>query len=275
MERYEGDWHMKRSRKEIRRMRILVFGAAVIVIAAAILILGRIKENQPDRYDKNQKKLEKLQKADISETEKQWEKLEKQTEKTEIDDSKRNGYGIVELDSVTLKKVFANTLVVGDSFTEAAVGYGILDEGSAIYKRGASVNGIDELVKKVIAMKPSSVVMEFGSNDLTMYGTNVDGFIKKYRSQIREIRKALPDTAIYVNSILPMTEEKTQEEEGRKKRPEYNAAIENMCDEEGYMYIDSCFIVEQNPELFEPDGIHMVKEYYTQWLSYLVEKAGL
>ena len=41
------------------------------------------------------------------------------------------------------------------------------------------------------------------------------------------------------------------------------------------MYIDSSFIIEKNPDLYEPDGIHVTKEYYEQWLSYLVEKAGL
>ena len=48
-----------------------------------------------------------------------------------------------------------------------------------------------------------------------------------------------------------------------------------MCEDEGYLYIDSCFIVEADSSLYEQDGIHMKKAYYEQWLSYIVEKAGL
>ena len=48
-----------------------------------------------------------------------------------------------------------------------------------------------------------------------------------------------------------------------------------MKQSNGYLYIDSCFIVEADSSLYEQDGIHMKKQYYEQWLSYIVEKAGL
>lgn len=94
------------------------------------------------------------------------------------------------------------------------------------------MNEIDELVQKVISMKPSTVIMEFGCNDLQMYNSDIDGFIEKYQSEIQKIKDALPDTMICVNSILPMTEEKVKEKAGREKRPQYNEAIEKMCDDE-------------------------------------------
>lgn len=266
---------MKHKRKGILRKRILVICVAAIVIGIVIGIVVSITESQPDQYSKNRQKLEKLEKADVSETEKAWTALEEAGKKTEIDDSKRNEYGVVVLDNVTLKKAFENTVIVGDSFSEGIISYGFLDESSVVYKRGASVKSIDELVTKVISMKPACVIMEFGCNDLTMFGTDIDGFITKYKEEITKVKKGLPDATIYVNSILPMTEEKMKEEPGRQKIDEYNEAIKKMCDEDGYLYIDSTFIVKKNSALFEADGIHMKKEYYTQWLSYLVEKAGL
>lgn len=266
---------MKIAREKILRRRILIAALCVVAIVIGIIVCVQIKRSRPDQYEKNRKQLEKLEKADITETEKQWEKLEGANEKTEIDTSKRNEYGVVELDSATIKKAFNGVVVVGDSFSEALDVYGLLDEGSVIYKRGASVNEIDELIEKVITMKPSTVIMEFGCNDLQMYNSDIDGFIKQYQSEIQKIKDALPDTMICVNSILPMTEEKVKEKAGREKRPEYNEAIQKMCDKEEYLYIDSSFIVEANSDLFEQDGIHMKKEYYEQWLSYIVEKAGL
>ena len=266
---------MKHSQQESLRKRILIIGVIIVAVLIGVLVFSQLHKVQPNLYEKNQEVLKKMEKSDISETEKRWEKLEEQNQKTKIDPSKRNEYGIVELDNVALKKAFSNTVIVGDSFSEAIVEYEFLDSGSVIYKRGASIKSIDDLIEKVISMKPSAIVMEFGCNDLTIYGTDIDGFIEQYRTEIGKIKKELPDAAIYVNSILPMTEEKQNENEGRKKQPEYNKAIEKMCDEEGYMYIDSSFIIEKNPDLYEPDGIHVTKEYYEQWLSYLVEKAGL
>ena len=266
---------MKSAREKILRRRILIVALCVIAIIIGIIVCVQIKKSRPHEYKKNRKQLEKLEQVDISDTEKQWEALEGANQKTEIDASKRNQYGVVELDSATLKKAFEGVLVVGDSFSEALDVYGILDAGSVVYKRGASVNGIDELIEKVISMKPSTVIMEFGCNDLQMYNSDIDGFIEKYKSQIRKIKDALPDTMICVNSILPMTEASIKEKAGREKQPQYNEAIQKMCEDEGYLYIDSCFIVEADSSLYEQDGIHMKKAYYEQWLSYIVEKAGL
>lgn len=266
---------MKIAREKILKRRILIAALCIVAVVIGIIVCVQIKQSRPDQYEKNRNQLEKLEKADITETEKQWEKLEGANEKTEIDTSKRNEYGVVELDNATIKKAFNGVVVVGDSFSEALDVYGLLDEGSVIYKRGASVNEIDDLIEKVITMKPSTVIMEFGCNDLQMYNSDIDGFIEQYQSEIQKIKDALPDTMICVNSILPMTEEKVKEKAGREKRPEYNEAIREMCDKEEYLYIDSSFIVEANSDLYEQDGIHMKKEYYEQWLSYIVEKAGL
>ena len=112
---------MKRTRKEILRMRILIFCAVVVVIVVGAVIASKISKSQPDQYDKNRQRLEKLEKADISETEKRWTDLEEEENKTQIDESKRNEYGVVVLDNVALKKAFDNTVIVWDSFA-----YGIL-----------------------------------------------------------------------------------------------------------------------------------------------------
>ena len=143
---------MKSAREKILRRRILIAVFCIVVIVIGIIVCVQIKKSRPNQYEKNRKQLEKLGQADISTTEKQWDDLEGANEKTEIDTSKRNQYGVVELDNATIKKAFSGTVVVGDSFSEALDVYGLLDEGSVIYKRGASVNEIDDLIQNVISM---------------------------------------------------------------------------------------------------------------------------
>ena len=97
---------MKSAREKILRRRILIVALCVIAIIIGIIVCVQIKKSRPDEYKKNRKQLEKLEQVDISDTEKQWEALEGANQKTEIDASKRNQYGVVELDSATLKKAF-------------------------------------------------------------------------------------------------------------------------------------------------------------------------
>ena len=52
-------------------------------------------------------------------------------------------------------------------------------------------------------MKPSVLFLSYGMNDVGAQNGEADGFIKAYRPVIRDLKKALPDTKIYVNSILP------------------------------------------------------------------------
>ena len=121
---------MKSAREKILRRRILIAVFCVIAVVVGIVVYVQIKGSRSNQYEKNRKKLEQMEQADISETEKQWENLEGANEKTEIDTSKRNEYGVVELDNATIKKAFSGVVVVGDSFSEALDVYGLLDEGS-------------------------------------------------------------------------------------------------------------------------------------------------
>ena len=67
---------MKSAREKILRRRILIVALCVIAIIIGIIVCVQIKKSRPDEYKKNRKQLEKLEKVDISDTEKQWEALE-------------------------------------------------------------------------------------------------------------------------------------------------------------------------------------------------------
>ena len=40
-------------------------------------------------------------------------------------------------------------------------------------------------------------------------------------------------------------------------------------------FLDPGFILEQDASLYEPDGIHAVKNFYYKWLTYLADMAGV
>jgi len=41
----------------------------------------------------------------------------------------------------------------------------------------------------------------------------------------------------------------------------------------GCTFIDDTFLVDES--MYEPDGEHMVYNYYPKWLTYMAERAGL
>ena len=53
----------------------------------------------------------------------------------------------------------------------------------------------------------------------------------------------------------------------------FNQALRDFCDEMGCTFIDDTFLVDES--MYEPDGEHMVYNYYPKWLTYMAERAGL
>lgn len=64
--------------------------------------------------------------------------------------------------------------------------------------------------------------MAFGSNDLELYGSASSEFVSAYREQIKKIQTALPDVPIYINSILPITDDAIAQTPDLGYYPDYN-----------------------------------------------------
>lgn len=42
----------------------------------------------------------------------------------------------------------------------------------------------------------------------------------------------------------------------------FNEALQAMCEEDGYTFVDCTFLIEGKDGIYEPDGIHVIKSYY-------------
>ena len=43
----------------------------------------------------------------------------------------------------------------------------------------------------------------------------------------------------------------------------------------GCTFIDNTFLVDGRDDMYEPDGEHVIADYYPLWLTYMAETAGL
>lgn len=217
-----------------------------------------------------------METADISETEKQLQDLkasDTSAQAAQIQEEISNQTGI--LDNVAIRQAFQGTAIIGDSITESIVEYGFLDTDVVISQRGLSVANAGEQISTAIGLHPTVIFMAFGANDLELYGSDSDSFIAAYRSQVQKLQEALPDSPIYINGILPPTDSAIAQIPDLANYSQYNQALQAFCKEMGCTFIDNSFIVNGNENMYEPDGEHVIADFYPQWLTCMAETAGL
>ena len=255
------------------------FNKLLLLIPAGLILVGSIVflYSRPDSGDdricqENVSKLQELENADIAQTEQQLQNLKK----SEEDDSLRNMDSSTVLDDVQIRQAFAGSVILGDSITNSIVEYGYLDTDVVVAKLGLSVAGADEQIATAISLNPSHVFMAFGSNDLEIYGADSSGFVADYKKQIVKIQEALPDIPIYINCILPITDAAIEATPDLAYYSQYNEGLISLCHEMGCTFIDNSAIVEGSSEdLYEPDGEHVIQDYYPKWLTHMAQAAGL
>lgn len=170
---------------------------------------------------------------------------------------------------------FDGCAVLGDSLAEGAGEYGFLNSSILFAEIGCSVTGAGDLVDSMKKMYPRKIFLAFGSNDLEKYGADADRFTEHYREMVSEIQSSLPDAQIYVAAILPIQQKAVDKEPKRKNVRLYNEKLKELCDMMELTFLDPGFILEQDSSLYEPDGIHAVKNFYYKWLTYLADMAGV
>lgn len=170
------------------------------------------------------------------------------------------------------KEFFNNTVFMGDSLTEAIYAYGFLDSTSVVAEKGKNVmTALKDDVPKVINLVPNRVIMLYGMNDLECFG-NLSDFYDKYKILINSTKEKLPEVQIIVISTFYTTDEAimTSQSLSRDRVDEANKYIKKMCEEESITYLDLRSITSKKSKLYEPDGIHVVGDFYNIYLEVLM-----
>ena len=97
--------------------------------------------------------------------------------------------------------------------------------------------------------------------------------MEEYKAVLNKMKKELPDTKIFVNSIFPVQQKVTEAEPDYKKLDEYNQALQEMCDKLQIAYVDNSKIVADR--YYEDDGIHFKSAFYQIWAERMAEVASL
>lgn len=180
---------------------------------------------------------------------------------------------------------FDDAVFIGDSRTEGLMIYGKMPSGTTFYAvKGLNVNTAataqvkdgEEQVTILEGLRRHSfkkVYIMLGINELGWESENT--FITRYGVLLDEIRAAVPDAILYVQSILPVSKEKSDSSVYTNSRIQlYNNLIIQMCEEKQAVYLNVAEAVQDEngalPADATVDGIHFKRPYYEKWKDYIL-----
>jgi hypothetical protein len=213
----------------------------------------------------NAEKVASLQKGDVAKVQREISLSDKMAKNGSSHASKRVWY----------MERFQNCVVVGDSLTDGLKVYQWLSKKQVFSSVGASIIVDGKLFRKAAKTYPTKAFFAFGMNDMGNYRGNAKNFIKKYNSLLKEVQKKSPKTEIYICSITTPTKSAIKRKKVLGNYKKFNKAIEQMCKDEGYTYVDTTQILPSHKKLYAGDGIHAASAYYPLWMNKMIEVADL
>ena len=178
---------------------------------------------------------------------------------------------------------FENSAFVGNSMLEDLDMYGIIDNADFYAKTGltvtnvfteTTVDGTAPIMEEVTSKKYDKVFLMFGLNELGWSYSDV--FVEDYAKIIDTLRESNPDVEIYVQSLFPVSKERSDKNlygVTNEKIEEYNELLKTMAKEKNVTYVDvhAAMVTEDGtlPDGASPDGVHPNMDYCKTWVQYL------
>jgi lysophospholipase L1-like esterase len=176
----------------------------------------------------------------------------------------------------TLPQSESDIVFLGDSLTNACEWHEFF-RNIRLKNRGISgdtTNGLLNRIDEVIESKPRKVFMMIGINDLNQ-GRNVEVILNTYKIILKSFQDKTSKTEVFVQSILPLNNQKRPNNGTNNKIIELNAKLKNLAQEFSFHYIDlfSAFLDENNQldARYTIDGIHLNGQGYLVWKG-IIEK---
>ena len=250
---------MKRINK--RKKRLLLIGAcAAVLILLVILAAWGIRQLVTPKVDTEQglSYIRAAESEDITTIEQKINQLERQD----------GGE-----DSRSYKEKFASSIVMGDSIAEGFSEYDVLNASSVVSKIGVHLYELEEQVQQAADVNPQVIFLALGMNDVIATAGDTDQFLEQYEAVVAQLREAVPNAHIYVNSIFPVQDSAIEKEPELAQISEYNTVLRQMCDDLQLGFIDNTDLVQD--QYYEEDGVHFKAEFYPLWADRMAEVAAL
>lgn len=161
---------------------------------------------------------------------------------------------------------FRDFVFLGDSRVEGFEVYGFLPDERVLAGTGDTINAITEQLDTIRGLSPKYIFISYGINDIGIgFWPTAEEYASAFADRLDTLREAVPDAEIYVNSILPATEDGVAYAPVWGGLPEYSEAVRKMCEEKEICFIDNASLFEEHEDLYAGDGVHLQPDFYRYW----------
>ncbi|MBP2660181.1 MAG: lysophospholipase L1-like esterase [Firmicutes bacterium] len=165
---------------------------------------------------------------------------------------------------------------LGDSITDEGEWDKLFPNSSAENRGigGDSTLGLLKRLDQVITLHPSKIFLMIGTNDLC-YNRSIKDTLANYNQILAELRVNLPNTQVYVQSVLPFNDTIFPSRGLRTNSNilQLNAGIKKLASQYNYPYIDLVPAFSgldgRLPAQYTRDGLHLDDSGYQLWRDQL------
>ena len=168
------------------------------------------------------------------------------------------------------KEYFKEDLFIGDSITEELKYYKFLYDNNVFSKIGLNTDTLRKLIPdEDFGIEPKNIYLMMGLNDSVFVKTE-EKFKERYLAMLDALQAKFPDAKIYLQAIFPVSKTLDEKEDARvnnTKINSFNEVIKTIASERGLDYLDFSYLLNENEDYFEPDGMHLKSKFHKVWLN--------
>lgn len=168
------------------------------------------------------------------------------------------------------KEYFKEDLFIGDSITEELKYYKFLYDNNVFSKIGLNTDTLRKLIPdEDFGIEPKNIYLMMGLNDSVFVKTE-EKFKERYLAMLDALQTKFPDAKIYLQAIFPVSKALDKKEDARvnnTKINSFNEVIKTIASERGLDYLDFSYLLKENEDYFEPDGMHLKSKFHKVWLN--------
>ena len=156
---------------------------------------------------------------------------------------------------------FGDVLTMGSNFQSVYTNKKIVNLGFS-----GKISSLVGRVSMVKAVTPEKIFLNCGISTLT--DKNADDCAKQFAALLDKLKEEIPEAAVYVESVLPVSLEKEESVVHNASIVFYNEKIKKIAEERGLVFIDLYALYVKDGALdpsVNSDGAYLHKDGYDRW----------
>ena len=256
----------KGKRTHLPDIKFILLAAGIIIIAVVIIVFiykGKKQEQNKEKVSQGVRYLESLEQQNVAE-------INETIKAIRV----RHSLDLADTDESQVWGSFVNCAVMGDSRAVGFSFYEFLQEDWVIAESGSTIKDVSDHLEQLKRLDPERVFLCFGINDIAcgLWPEPAD-YAAECAAQIQAVAGALPETEVYLNSILPPGPT-AMWNDSYARLEEFNGALKAMTEQYGYRYIDNTYVAQEHQNLYQDDGLHLQPDFYKYWAANMLTEVN-